>query len=200
MNNKILHGQTAIVTGAGRGIGKEIAIAPADAGANVVVCARNKKEISDTADFIINKSGKSTAIQADVTNIHSAEMLVKEALNSTESIELLVNNAGVSSSPGRIWEMNPEVWWNTIAVNLMGAFNLSHFVMKAMIKNQKGRIINIGSNAALYSLPDGYSAYSTSKAGLLRLTGSIAAQGIGIWYLCFCYKSGTCKNPNDKRS
>jgi NAD(P)-dependent dehydrogenase (short-subunit alcohol dehydrogenase family) len=78
MDNKILNGQTAIVTGSGRGIGRAIAIAFSEAGANAVVCARNKNEIEFTADLIKNNGGCSLAIQTDVTNIQDAELLVKE--------------------------------------------------------------------------------------------------------------------------
>lgn len=198
MDDKFLYGQTAIVTGAGRGIGREIAIALADAGANIVVCARNKDEIYETSQLITNKGGESIAVPADVTNMQSVENLVKVTLNRFKTIELLVNNAGTSSSPGRIWEIKPYEWHNTIFVNLMGAFNMTHSVMKEMIRQRKGRIINIGSNAALYSRSDGSSAYSVSKAGLLRLSTSIAAEGSEFDVYGFSISPGLVKTEMTK--
>lgn len=198
MDDKILFGQTAIVTGAGRGIGREIAIALANDGSNVVVCARNKNEIDETSRLIRSKGGNSISVLADITDMQSVENLVKVTLNRFKTIELLVNNAGVSSPPGRIWEISPRDWWNTIEVNLIGTFNVSHSVMKEMIKQKKGRIINIGSNAALYSRSDGSSAYSASKAGLLRLTTSITAEGSEFGVYGFSISPGLVKTEMTK--
>lgn len=189
MKNKILQGQTAIVSGGGRGIGREISIALANAGANVVLCARTQKEIMETAEVIKKNRGQARAIQTDVTDELSVENMVNETLEEFGTIDLIVNNAGTSSEHGRIWEISAASWWKTIDVNLRGPFLLTRAGMKIMTKRKKGRIINIASNAAFFSLPE-FSSYSVSKAGLLRLTGSTSLEGKQYGIYAFAISPG----------
>jgi 3-oxoacyl-[acyl-carrier protein] reductase len=167
-----LHGQTAVVTGGGRGIGRAIARALARAGARVAVTARSRDQLEETVALITEQGGESAAFVMDVTDVEQ----VKNGMNAIRAqfgpIDLLVNNAGIGGR-GVPWEMDPGDWWRTIDVNLRGVFLCCHAVLPGMIERRQGRIINIGSNAGIGPSADG-SAYAVSKAALMRLTDSLA--------------------------
>ncbi len=163
-----LAGQTGLVTGAGRGIGRACAIALARSGMSVALLARSVEQITDTAASIEAAGGKALAIPADVTDRNAVVAAVRLAEQHLGPIQLLVNNAGSGGPIGPTWETQADEWWWTIEVNLKGAFLCSHAVMPGMVLRGSGRIVNIASGAGTRSIPY-MSAYVTSKAAMIRL-------------------------------
>lgn len=169
-----LEGKVAVITGAGRGIGKAIALAYADNGASIVCAARTEKEIQEVSEQIENKGGKALAIPTDVTNLESVSIMFKKAYEKFGSIDILVINAGVNKDRNLVEESQPEDWVETINVNLIGAYNCAHAVISFM-KQSGGKIITIGSGRG-HKGAQGGSAYACSKAGLWMLTRVLAQE------------------------
>ena len=184
----MLEGQVAVVTGAGRGIGRSIARELAAGGAAVALLGRSLPHLQTTATEIAAAGGKALAIACDVTAVAEVNRALAQSDRELGPLTLLVNNAGVGDG-GRFWEMPAEDWWRVIEVNLKGPFLLSHAVLPGMVARGSGRIINIGSYAA-NSAGMGGSAYSTSKAALQRLTEGIAADLEGTGVMAFAFSPG----------
>jgi NAD(P)-dependent dehydrogenase (short-subunit alcohol dehydrogenase family) len=176
-----LSGEVALVTGAGRGIGKAIALAVAAAGARVVLTARTESELDAVRSEISADSGHCLSIPADVSNPKAVAGLVKQAEASVGPISVLVNNAGVLQPVGPLWEVDPDEWWRNIEINLRGPFLCTHAVLPGMISRRRGRIANLASGAAKAPIPDG-TAYGASKTALVRMTESLAREleGTGV--------------------
>src|SRR5699024_6477047 len=121
-NDKVLKGKVAVVTGAGRGIGKAIAIAYAEAGANVVCAARTIREIEETANEISRLGGESLAVKTDVTCIESVNAMFERAVEHFGGIDILVINAGANYDRETVENSNLENWKRTMEVNLFGAY------------------------------------------------------------------------------
>lgn len=169
-----LEGQVAIVTGGGQGIGRAIAFALAEQGANVVIADINT-EVADTAASEIKGAGyKAVAIKANISKSEEVSQLVNKTLDIFHRIDILVNNAGVSE-PTPIIELTEEGWDRVINVNLKGPFLCSQAVGKHMIERKRGKIINIASVASQLAHPT-QAAYCASKAGLVLLTKTMAAE------------------------
>jgi len=169
-----LHGQTALITGGSRGIGRAISVALAAAGANVAVAARRAAQLDETVALIQEQGGEALALPGDVTDEPTVDRLVAETVDHFGGLTLLVNNAGIAGQLAPIWEGNADEWWRVLEVNLRGPFLCARAALRHMIARRRGRIINIASNvgtrpAALSS------AYSVSKGALLRLTDCLAA-------------------------
>jgi NAD(P)-dependent dehydrogenase (short-subunit alcohol dehydrogenase family) len=173
MADQNLQGQTAVVTGGGRGIGRAIAQALARAGARIAVTARSRDQLDETVALITAQGHPCAAFTMDVTD----PKRVKEGMAAITAhfgpVDLLVNNAGIGGRRVLPWEVNADDWWRTIEVNLRGAFLCSHAVLPTMVERRQGRIINIGSNAGIRPAPMA-SEYSVSKAAMLRLTDCLA--------------------------
>lgn len=167
-----LEGQVAIVTGAGRGIGKAIALGLADAGAEVVVAARTVSEIENTANEIIAKGRKALAIPADVRLSERVDNLMEKTVAQFGRIDILVNNAGGSFAASTL-ELNERGWDALMAENLRSVFLCSRAAAKVMIKNGKGSIINISSVAGFRPYSSN-AAYGAAKAGVINLTMTLA--------------------------
>lgn len=166
-----LKNKNAFITGAGKGIGKAIAIALAKEGVNVILLARTQADIDKVAKEV-NKFGiKSLAITADVGNINSVNTAVEKALTTFKSIDILINNAGTAAF-GKFLELEPADWEHIIQVNLMGTYYVTRAILPNMIERQSGDIINISSTAGLNGNAL-TSAYSASKFGVLGLTDSL---------------------------
>lgn len=170
-----LNGKTAIVTGAGRGIGRAIAHRFAKDGANVVIVARNLDQINKVNDEIIEMGGKSIAVQTDVTNEQQVIEMVARAESEFGQIDILVNNAGVMVLKSIIYT-SVEEWKSVMDTNLLGVFLCSRTVMPSMMKRRTGRIINIGSMAGRRGYPE-QGVYCTSKHGLYGLSKVMAIEG-----------------------
>ncbi len=168
--------QTAIVTGASAGLGVTFAEALAEAGANVVICARRFEKLKDVADRIEEETGSNVLpVEADVTIEEQVEKLVKTAVDEFGSLEIVVNNAGIAAMEESV-NMPVETWRKVIDVNLTGVFLVSRIAAREMIKNDYGKIINI---ASIYGqVGDRFHAapYYASKAAVINLTRAHAIE------------------------
>jgi len=166
-----LKNKNALITGAGKGIGKAIAIALAKEGVNVILVARTQSEIDEAAKEINALGVKSLPITADVASIDSVNNAVEKALAEFKTIDILINNAGIAAF-GNFLELEPAAWERIIQVNLMGTYYVTRAVLPNMIERQTGDIINISSTAGLNGNAL-TSAYSASKFAVLGLTDSL---------------------------
>ena len=169
-NDGALHGQTAVVTGAGRGIGRAIAKALAARGAGVALIARNANELAESRAEITSAGGRAKIFVADVTDIAAIASAMKQIEESLGAADLLVNNAGVLQPIGPFWENDLNEWLRGIDVNLRGVAICSRAVMPGMVARGRGRIINVSSGAGLGMGLDYMSSYVTSKTAVLRFT------------------------------
>jgi NAD(P)-dependent dehydrogenase (short-subunit alcohol dehydrogenase family) len=183
-----LEGETALVTGAGRGIGRAIAEALAAAGASVGLMARSKDQVDDAAAAIQNKGGKAVAIAGDVTNNADVERAVAET-QSFGPVSVLISNAGITGPYAPIWDADPEEWWRTQDVHVHGAFLCTRAVWAGMVQRGGGRVVVIASRAAERGGPN-LSAYQIAKAGQLRFVESLAAEGAAIGIRAFAVHPG----------
>jgi len=167
--------KVAIVTGAGRGIGRAIALAFAEEGAEIVSVSRTLSEVEQTASEIKARGRKSLAIKADVSNQQDVQEMIALTLKEFGRVDILVNNAGVLGPIGPTWENNIEEWIRTVHINLIGTFLCSRAVLPMMIEQRWGRIINLSGGGAAYGRPY-FSAYASSKAALVRFTECLAAE------------------------
>ena len=178
-----LDGQTALVTGASRGIGRAVALALAGEGAEVVV---NYASSPDAAEEVVAEiqaqGGSAYAIKADVADEASVEDLIKTVLKRSERIDVLVNNAGITRD-GLLMRMKTEDWQAVINLNLTGVFLCTRAVVRPMLKQRSGRIINITSVVGLMGNA-GQANYAAAKAGVVGLTRSsakeMASRGITV--------------------
>ena len=166
-----LKNKNALITGAGKGIGKAIALALAKEGVNIILVARTQEEIDSVAAKIRSLRVKALAITADVADINSVNSAVEKALAEFDTIDILINNAGIAAF-GKFLELEPTDWERIIQVNLMGTYYVTRAVLPNMIERQTGDIINISSTAGL-SGNALTSAYSASKFAVLGLTESL---------------------------
>ena len=166
-----LDGRIALVTGASRGIGREIAAALAAEGAHVVCAARNESAVRSAAQTI---GRGAEAVTLDVSDAVSVETVVGGLVERLGRIDILVNNAGVTRD-GLILRMKPADWDAVLATNLRGAFLTCRHVVPSMIRRRWGRIVNIGSVVGLMGNA-GQVNYAASKAGLLGFTKALARE------------------------
>jgi len=180
-----LSGRTALVTGAGRGIGRAIACALAEAGAAVVLTSRTDTELAETADLVRASGGLAATVPADITDRGQVGDLLSAALELTGQVDIIVNNAGnlickpfvELPAEGRPKSVPPtmtdEDWASTLDVHLDGAFHVLRAFAPQMLARRHGRVINIVSTALGRTVPF-TSAYDTAKAALAQLTRSLA--------------------------
>lgn len=175
-----LAARVAIVTGSGQGIGREIALTLAEHGASVVVSDINATTANEVAAEIVAKNGKSMAITADVTVQEEVASLVDQTVSSFSQIDILVNNAGIARDT-LLMRMSSTDWDQVLATNLKGAFLCTQAVVRHMIRQRWGRIINIASVVGLIG-NSGQANYAAAKAGLIGLTKTtareLAARGV----------------------
>jgi NAD(P)-dependent dehydrogenase (short-subunit alcohol dehydrogenase family) len=179
LGGRPLPGPVALITGAGRGIGRAVALALAEAGSAVVLGARTVGQVEDVASEVIGRGGKALAVHLDVTDPQSVDQFVATAVDRFGRVDILVNNAGSNNGEengavGPIGEINPGAWWTDIEVNLRGTFLCTHSALPHMTSGG-GHIINVVSMAAVMPWPYD-SAYACSKAAVVRLTDSLAEE------------------------
>ena len=168
--------KVAIVTGGGRGIGRAIARRFAMEGASVVIAGRMVEPLTETVKEIEDHEGKAIPVVADVSRERDAVRIVRMAREVYGSVDILVNNAGTYGPVAPIEEIALTEWNRVLAVQLSGAFLMTRAALPEMYTGGGGVIINISSVAARMAYPWG-AAYATSKAGLLGLTRTAAAEG-----------------------
>lgn len=172
-----LSGKTAIVTGGGRGLGRTIALTLADAGADVVVTARTKKQIEGVAEEIRAKTRRSLAVPTDVTDAGQVKLMVEKTFETMGRVDILVNNAGGQSQMLPLQDCPESLWDEIINANLKGVFLCTKAVGKVMMEQQYGKIINIASTGGLVGGPKNAS-YHAAKAGVISFTQSMALEWI----------------------
>jgi 3-oxoacyl-[acyl-carrier protein] reductase len=171
----MLEGKIAIVTGAGRGIGREIALTLAKAGATVIVNYNGSKQAADeVVSEIINNGGYAEAIQCNVSDFNACADFTKGVLDKYKRVDILVNNAGVTRD-NLIMRMSEEDFDTVLDTNLKGAFNMIKHLSRNFIKQKAGKIINISSVSGVIGNA-GQANYSASKAGVIGLTKSVARE------------------------
>jgi 3-oxoacyl-[acyl-carrier protein] reductase len=177
-----LKGKVALVTGGAQGIGKAIAVRLARQGADVVIVDINVDLAQSILAEMQTWGCSAVALKADVSNSQEVENLVKEVQERFPTLDILVNNAGISKD-GLLVRVSEEDWDQVLRVNLKGAFNFTKSVAKVMIKQRRGRIVNITSVIGMMGNV-GQASYAASKAGLIGLTKSAAkelgARGITV--------------------
>jgi len=161
----------ALITGAGKGIGRAIAKALAAEGVHVGLLARTKKDLLNLAEELKSAGYKCSMAIADVSDIQSVNKAVSALLNEMGNIDILINNAGIGKF-GKFLELEPAAWEEQIKINLFGVYYVTRAVLPQMIERQTGDIINISSTAGLKGSAL-TSAYSASKFGIMGLTESL---------------------------
>ncbi|MBG56577.1 MAG: 3-oxoacyl-ACP reductase [Deltaproteobacteria bacterium] len=168
-----LKGQTALITGAGRGIGKTIAAKFAKLGSDLAIVDMNP--ISNNVLREIEQNGtKCLSYQLDVTDVDEVDSVVKKIIDETGGIHILVNNAGITQD-NLFMRMKPEQWLQVIDVNLNGVFHVTKAVIRTMVKQHSGRIVNISSVVGFSGNP-GQVNYSSTKSGLIGFTKSLSRE------------------------
>ena len=181
--NKELNNKVAIITGAGRGIGRAIALKLAELGASLVLnYNRSLSSIEEVVKEIEAKGGKAIAVQGDVSVFEEAEKIVKAAVINFGSLDILVNNAGITKD-GLLLRMKEDDFDRVISVNLKGAFNCIRHASPIMLKQKSGRIVNISSVVGITGNA-GQVNYAAAKAGIIGMTKAtakeLASRGITV--------------------
>ncbi|MDZ5471482.1 3-ketoacyl-ACP reductase [Bacillus sp. 31A1R] len=166
-----IKGKTAIITGAGRGIGRATAIALAKEGVHIGLIGRTMSNLEQVADEIASFDVNISAAAADVADLESIQHAVEHIKADLGPIDILINNAGIAKFGGFL-DLTPEEWEDIVRVNLMGVYNTTRAVLPEMIERKTGDIVNISSSAGQKGAPV-TSAYSASKFAVLGLTESL---------------------------
>ena len=167
------NGKTALITGAGRGIGKTIAVKLAKFGSDIALADMNPIN-NDVLKETEENGTKCLSYKLDVTNVDAVDSVVKKIIDETGGIHILVNNAGITQD-NLFMRMKPEQWLQVIDVNLNGVFNVTKSVIRTMVKQHSGRIINISSVVGFSGNP-GQVNYSATKSGLIGFTKSLSRE------------------------
>jgi NAD(P)-dependent dehydrogenase (short-subunit alcohol dehydrogenase family) len=192
-----LEGQVALVTGAGRGIGRAIALALSDAGAAVALCARCEDEVTRVAGEIAERQGHGLAVRCDVTDRQEVEGMVAAVEGAIGPVDLLVNNAGQFGPVGPLAATDPDDWWQALEVNLRGPLYCARAVLPGMLARGRGRIVNVSSGVGLAAIPM-LSAYVVSKTALYRLSENLAAETRGHGVMVFAIDPGLVRTATSE--
>ncbi len=174
----LFRNKTVLVTGAGRGIGKSVALNFASKGAQIIVNDIDKESAEIVSNEITSNHGTAVAIQADISKASEISYLVQKSLEVYKTIDVLVNNAAIVRLANVI-DLDENTWDEIIETNLKGVFLCSKAVLPIMITQKQGVIINLSSNSAMVAHPSG-AAYAASKGGILSFTKSMARE-VGQW-------------------
>jgi 3-oxoacyl-[acyl-carrier protein] reductase len=173
-HNGLLAGQVALITGAGRGLGRQIALAFARAGADIVGTARNKAQLEDTTKEIKALGRRALPVVTDVTQEDQVRAMANQVLKEFGPVDILVNNAGMSVY-GPFVEQKAADWQAMIETNLMGTIFCTHAILPSMLERGQGLIINISSVAGIHGLPN-EAVYCASKHGVKGFTDALAVE------------------------
>ncbi len=170
-----LENKVSMVTGAARGIGKEIAVLFAGEGSDLAICDVNEEILAETKSEIESATGRKVlTAKVDVASVKEVEDFVKKILDNLGSLDILVNNAGITRD-NLVLRMSEEEWDAVLDVNLKGAFNCIKAVTRPMMKKRSGKIVNMASIIGLMGNA-GQANYSASKGGLIALTKTVAKE------------------------
>lgn len=179
-----LAGETALITGGGRGFGRAIALGLAREGANVAVAARTMKQVKEVAREIEALGVKSLALEGDVTKGKDIKAMVKETGEELGPVTIMVNNAGRPGPFGPITEIDDDDWWDAQKLHILAPFRFMQAVLPGMQKRGKGVVINVASRGGLM-VQGNLSAYCLGKAALIRLSELAAREtrksGVGVF-------------------
>lgn len=166
-----LKDRTAIVTGSGSGIGRALALELARNGARVVCCARRMNRLEETVELVEQEGGVGLAVQTDITQRDQVQRMVSTSLERFGTIDVLFNNAGSFQSIAGVHEVDPDLWWQDVTVNLRGCLLTIREVLPHMLSRDDGIIINMDGGR-----PVGGTGYACGKAGLMELTRILAEE------------------------
>jgi NAD(P)-dependent dehydrogenase (short-subunit alcohol dehydrogenase family) len=185
-----LIGETAIVTGAGRGFGAAIAKGLAAEGANVVLVSRTGSELRNICEAVVASGGKACVAEADVTSRPDVERAVAAAEAAFGPVSLLVSNAGIAGPFGPIGVLDPDAWWQAQAVHLRGPLLFLSALLPGMRARKRGRIIIVSARAA--NLVTAHlSAYGMGKASQIRLVQHVSTENLDYGLSAFAIEPGT---------
>ena len=194
MSSRILEGQTAVVTGGGRGIGRAIALAFAREGATVALASRSADELERTAAEIRGRGGRALALPTDVMSRAAVEELVSRTLEETGRLDVVVNNAGVF-----VWrafaQLEEEDWDRILDTNLKAAYLLTRAALPALTESPRGRVVNVASIHGSVTEAN-VVAHCAAKFGLVGLTKALAAELRGAGITVNAVSPGATDNKN----
>ena len=170
----VLRGKVAVVTGASRGLGRAIALAFAAEGADVVLAARSRPDLEDTAVAAAGHGVRTLVVPTDVRRYDEVEALMGEAVTRRGRLDIVVNNSGVATVTP-FADTTPEEWQSILAVNLTGVFHGCRAAAPHLIAQRSGKIVNIASVMGAVGLP-GYALYAASKGGVIALTRTLGVE------------------------
>jgi 2-deoxy-D-gluconate 3-dehydrogenase len=175
MSSFNLSGKVVMVNGGGRGLGKTMVLALADAGADIIIIDILVSQAEEAAKEILRKGKRSLVVKADVTKPREVQRMVSQVMKRFGKIDILVNNAGINIiAPAE--SFSPKDWDRVLNINLKGVFLCTQAVGKVMIKQREGKVINIASIAGVVGTPHHAVAYNSSKAGVIHLTRALAVE------------------------
>ncbi len=171
----ILKGKIALITGAGRGLGRATAVALAKEGASVAILSRTKSELAETAELVEKEGGKALVLPVDISDEKTVREAVEKTVSELGAIHILINCAAVVGPVAPLHEVDPDDWDRTLSINLNGVRQICQEAIPHMINAGGGRIINITSGLAQIPMPL-FGAYSVSKAGVNHMTRIMAEE------------------------
>ena len=181
-----LEGRIAIITGAGSGIGRAATLELARGGVKTVCCGRREDRLRETASLVEKAGGEALVVKTDITQKAQIDHMVSRTLERFGRIDILYNNAGSFCAVGGLWEVDADLWWQDVEVNLRGTMLCCRAVLPHMMEKGEGIIINMSGGGASGPMTRG-SGYGSSKAAILRLTDTLAheLQQVGSSVLVF---------------
>lgn len=187
------HDRVALVTGAGRGIGRALAVGFARAGYRVALLGRSGAPLEAATAEVLTVGGRALTLVADVTDLDQVGAAVRELEQAWGGVDVLVNNAGVIDPVEvPVWEADPDDWWRVVETDLRGPFHCVRAVVPGMLARGGGRVVSLSSGAGAQDR-EIYSAYCAAKAGLFRITGNLHLAGFDRGLRAFEISPGTVR-------